>query len=86
MSYLPMCFSYLYCTCDAAIFVSTFLSQFLQKCKKCRAGQLCTPVMKSLMWKDSVMVVPLSDEDAASPIPSLSHRRLQRYRPIPVEL
>ena len=83
--FLPK-FLCLYCNLCSCLFVSYFLTRFLQKCKKCRASQPCTPVTKSLTGKEREMVVPLLVELAEIPIPSLSQRRLHRYKPIPVEL
>lgn len=77
---------YPYCNLYSRLFVSSFLTQSLQKCKKCRACQPCTPVTKSLKWKVREMMVSSPSELAEIPIPSLSQSRLQRYRPIPVEL
>lgn len=76
----------LYCSGYAELFVSSFLTHFLQKWKKCRACQPCTPATKSLIGKIRETLVPLPWEQTDNPIPSLSQSRLQRYRPIPVEL
>ena len=76
----------LYCNLCHAFLYHIFLHGSYRNVRSAEPVQPCTPVTKSLIGKEREIVVPWPLELAEIPIPSLSQRRLQRYRPIPVEL